>query len=75
MSDGSLIEVHVVGLPLDIHRRAAEHYDELLREFALVIGAEPASLQTVPSRLVTLGEELGSRFSGFATEVQDLRSA
>jgi len=73
--DAGLVDVRIVGLPLAIHRRAAEHYDELLREFALLVGAEPDSLQSVPSRLVALGEELTGRFSGFTTEPESALDA
>ena len=68
-----LVEVHLVRLPLDVHRAASEHNDELRREFTLIRAqqAEDGSAD-VPRRLVALMEELEERFSGFteATRVE-----
>jgi hypothetical protein len=55
--------VHLVGLPLDVMQRSAEHSDELLREFALIRGV---SGDHVPARLLALIEELRGRFGAFA---------
>jgi hypothetical protein len=62
----SLVEVKLVGLPLDIHRVAQEHNDELMREFALLAAqqAEPGS-HDVPARLLAVGDELQSRYGSF----------
>jgi hypothetical protein len=71
----SLVEVELLGLPLDIHRLATEHHDELLREFALLAAqqADPAE-HDVPARLLSLGEELQARYGSFtegsASELQ-----
>src|SRR5205085_6695090 len=53
--------------PLAIHRRAMEHYDGLLRELALLMGAGRPPAGQVPD-LVPLAEELTDRFSGFTAE-------
>lgn len=68
----SLVEVHIVGMPLDAYREAAEHGDELLREFALVHESDAA----IPRRLLELVERLRNRFSGFTTgQEAELRAA
>ena len=55
--------VHLVGLPLDVMQRSAEHSDELLREFALIRGVGG---DHVPARLLALIEELRGRFGAFS---------
>lgn len=57
-----LVPVRIMGLPLDVYRRASEHNDELLREFALVRGD---STDHVPARLLALIDELSTRFGAF----------
>lgn len=67
-----LVEVRIVGMPLDAYREASEHNDELLREFALIRESDA----TVPRRLLELVERLSSRFSGFTTQQESaLRAA
>jgi hypothetical protein len=67
-----LVKVRVLGLPLGVLRRASEHNDELLREFALI---REENSQHVPSRLLALIEELNGRFGSFtegpANSIQD----
>ena len=58
-----LVTVRIIGMPLDVMQRSAEHSDELLREFALI--REEGS-DHVPARLLALIEELRSRFGTFA---------
>lgn len=57
-----LVRVQIVGLPLEVYRRASEHTDELLREFALI---KEESSDHVPARLLALIDELRLRFGGF----------
>ena len=59
-----LVEIHVVGMPLDAYREASEHADELMREFAL-IRERDADSRAVPRRLLALVDALTHRFSGF----------
>ena len=74
-----LVEVRLLGLPLDVYRRSAEHHDELQREFALItegrredVGGDDA----VPARLLALIADLVVRFSGFtAGTTTELRAA
>lgn len=55
-----LVEVRLLGLPVDVHRRAAEHNDGVVREFQLV-SLDP---DTAPARLIALSAEL-DRYSQF----------
>jgi hypothetical protein len=58
-----LVTVRILGMPLDVMQRSAEHSDELLREFALI--REEGS-DHVPARLLALIEELQGRFGSFS---------
>ena len=64
-----LCEVRVVGLPLDEQRHAAEHFDELLREFTLLHLA--GSGTGVPTRLIELRDALVDRFQSFTASTSD----
>ncbi len=61
----TLVPVRILGLPLDVYRRSAEHTDELLREFALI---REDNSDHVPARLLALVDELNARFSAFTRE-------
>lgn len=58
-----LVTVRILGMPLEVMQRSAEHSDELLREFALI---REEGGDHVPSRLLDLIDELRSRFGGFS---------
>jgi len=57
-----LIEVRLLGLPIELHRRAAQHFDGLRREFALIVRSSPDAV-SVPRRLLDLIAELEGRFA------------
>ena len=61
MSEDELVDVMLLGLPPDVHRRALEHQDELQRELTL-IELDPTS---VPARLLALAHDLRVRFGAF----------
>jgi anti-anti-sigma factor len=67
--DEQLVDVHLLGIDLDVQQRSTEHHDALRREFAL-LAADDESPASVPARLTALSEELDTRFSGF-TESAD----
>jgi anti-sigma B factor antagonist len=70
----ALVRVRLLGLPIDVHRRAAEHQDALRREFSLL--RYSASPEELPARLFALDEELSTQFSGFTERPrQDLQDA
>lgn len=72
-----LVEVRLVRLPTDVHRAAAEHGDELRREFTLLRAQQQdRSSGDVPDRLLALIGDLEARFSGFTEETeQELEDA
>ena len=63
-----LLEVAIVGLPIELQRRVAEHHDELMREFALILARRPD--HRVPARLLELVAELNARFGAFTAGTQ-----
>ncbi len=75
---GALVEVHLLRLPVDLYQRAAEHSDELLREFALMQELHDDG-GAVPAQLVTLIEEFRRRFAMFSagprTELEEAMAA
>jgi hypothetical protein len=73
----SLVEVQLLGLPLEIHRLASEHNDELLREFALLAAQQAnPNEHDVPARLLLLGEELQAKYGSFTQgATSDLEAA
>lgn len=67
-----LIEVRLLGFPLQVFAVARLHHDELLREFALLALAPAAATEghALPARLVALIDILGRHY-GAATERSD----
>lgn len=59
----ALVRIHLVGLPLDIHQRSAEHAQEVMREFSHL--SEGPSRSHAPARLIQLHRMIGERFSAF----------
>jgi hypothetical protein len=62
-----LVEVHLVGLPLDVWQATQEHVDGLLREFALIVQDADARA-AAPGRLLALVEELNASYGSFSEE-------
>ncbi|HEX2384387.1 MAG TPA: STAS domain-containing protein [Acidimicrobiales bacterium] len=67
MTDTALMEVRLIGLPLDLQRTADAHYDALMREFELIRQSDSAG-ETVPVRLLDLVDELTTRLDEFAEQ-------
>ena len=67
--DDGLVEIVLLGLPVEVHRRTSEHSDELQREFAL-LRASIDSGSDVPARLLALIDEVGGRYRGFTENTQ-----
>jgi anti-sigma regulatory factor (Ser/Thr protein kinase) len=65
-----LVTVRLLGLPVAIYTRAAEHSDELQREFALILERHPGEGSQAPGRLLSLIEELNGQFGTFATSAR-----
>lgn len=61
-----LAAMSLVGVPVPALVRAQAAYEELFREFRLVLERDPAgSSGAIQQRLIELVDELGTRFSGF----------
>ncbi len=67
MTATPLIEVRMIGLPLEVQRSTNAHYDALMREFELIRQSDSAA-GTVPVRLLDLVDELSTRFEEFAEQ-------
>ena len=63
----SLVQVHLLGLPVPLAAQARQHFEELLREFALITGGadtEVSDDQHLPVRLQQLVSSLRSQYGG-----------
>ena len=64
--DLDLVPMALLGVPVPLLVRAQACYDELFREFRLVVERDPAAGRGgIQQRLLDLVDELGTRFSGF----------
>ena len=59
------VNVRILGVPLALYREAAEHSDELQREFALILLTPEGHEASVPARLLRLMGDLETRFGQF----------
>jgi len=57
-----VVEVRLLGTPLELLVSAREHHDGLMREFRLLALAGPSAERPVPVRLVELTEILGCQY-------------
>ena len=65
MSDAeTTVEVRLLDFPLLIQQQAAEHHDALVREFTLIRAS--TSAESLPDRLLTLIDQLQTRFRDFS---------
>jgi hypothetical protein len=69
-----LVTVRILGLPVPLHARAAEHGEELRREFVLIAEQLRHSEDgtSLPRRLLDLIAVLEHRYSGFTGAQEDL---
>lgn len=72
--DDELVEVRLLGFPLDVYERAQEHGDGLVRELMLIAQSSPQEHE-VPVRLTAIVAELSSRFAGFGDDTDAVRDA
>ena len=74
MTAETLVEVKLLGLDLEDHRRSSEHHEELLREFMLIAqsGDDHAG---VPARLMALIDELRERYSQYGRVNEEVEAA
>jgi hypothetical protein len=66
VSPDELVEVELIGIPLDLQLASSEHQDGLRREFRMLVehGQADAS-NSVPGRLIALAANLDRRFQSF----------
>lgn len=62
-ADAATVVVHLRATPVRIWKRCADHFDELMREMAL-LALSPSATQDLPARLVELVDVLGRRYAG-----------
>jgi hypothetical protein len=67
------VTVRVLGLPLDLHVRSAEHSADLQREFVLIHEGMQATGEppSVPHRFVELVDMLSARYADVGREQED----
>jgi hypothetical protein len=66
----TLVEIRLLGVDLEVHRRSSEHHEELFREFMIIAGSGDDHA-TVPARLMALVDELTSQYAGFTGGTND----
>ena len=64
---GSLVEVRLVQLPLEVWQRTQEHVDGLLREFALMV-QDAEARAAAPGRLLDLVAEVRASYGSLSEE-------
>jgi hypothetical protein len=71
--NGQLVDVELRRLPVELQARAAEHAQELQREFVLIAGGlqHSEAPSTLPRRLLDLVEALQREYGGFTVEQED----
>lgn len=71
-SPDDLMAMSLAGVPVALLVRAQAAYEELFREFRLVLERDPArSRGAIQQRLIDLVDELGTRFSGFTSGAEE----
>jgi hypothetical protein len=70
---GQLVDVELRRVPVALQARAAEHAEELQREFVLISEGlqHPEGAPALPRRLLDLVERLQREFGGFTAEQED----
>jgi hypothetical protein len=60
---GPLVEVRLLGLPVEVFLASREHHDGLIRELRLLAMEDDAGELDVPARLVELVDSLGTQYA------------
>jgi hypothetical protein len=64
--DDGLVQVHLVGLPLQARTRFSQHLRDLTRELSLIqIGAVRSTTTSLPPRLLQIATELDTTYAAF----------
>src|SRR5438270_3463105 len=66
--------VRLIGVPVDLYLRAANHQAELAREFALIAFGDKSGMTTheVPTRLLDIVDELRHRYGRPSDDIRAL---
>ena len=75
MEDTRLVTVRLIGLPLDVHARAEEHNEDLMREFAHIAHSTPDVTERIPNRLLALVARLRAEYDPVTAPVRDAMEA
>lgn len=74
-----LVEVWLLGFPVDVQARAEEHHEELLREFSHIAHSDVETSERIPDRLLALVARLRAQYEPFTgsarSEIEDARAA
>jgi GAF domain-containing protein len=75
VEDDPIIGVHLLGIPVSLLQKASEEYEGLFRELRLMkehADAQPRTPSTLPDRLSVLVSEIGTRFHGLGTGMDEV---
>ena len=69
----SLVEVHLLGLPVPLAARSQQHFEELMREFTLIAAGHQQgnSEHEVPARLMKLVQTLVQQFGAVSGDAEE----
>lgn len=76
-SSSDLVEVRILGVPVVVHAQTAEHHDELLREFQLLLASAATDDNgSRPARVIALAASLRHQFGTLsAAQAEELDAA
>jgi anti-sigma regulatory factor (Ser/Thr protein kinase) len=66
------VSLSLLEVPVELLVRAQAAYEELFREFRLLVEREPSSPEGIQRRLIDLVDELGTRFAGFTAGADEV---
>ncbi len=69
--DEGFVPMALLGVPVAAMVRAQAFYDGLFREFRLFVEGDPKAVDAIHSRLLALVDEMGTRFAGFTSGVEE----
>lgn len=75
IDDTRLVEVHLIGLPLDIQARTEEHTEDLMREFSHIAHSTPDVTERIPERLLAVVARLRAEYEPLTGSVREKMEA
>ena len=74
--EAELVNVVLLGFPLDVYQRAQEHADGLIREFALIAqDRQGDNAVSLPARLIAIIDTLTTRYGAIGSGPESARDA